>query len=286
MNKIKLICDSASDIKEEDAKKYNIEVVPLTIYHDGKEYRDRIDFNPEEFYDILDASKELPTTSQVTPEQFLNAYEKAYNEGYESAIAVCLNSSASGTYQSAVIAKGFFEEKYGNKMRIEPIDSSTYTYLISAGVCEAGEMVKDNKSVDEILAFLSVFYSKIKAIVAVGTLEILIKKGRISSFKGLIGGVLNVKPIIKIADGQIRSVDKVRGNSAVVPKLLEYLENEMDESADFIYVIRCRDCPEFREAIEKLKEKYPNKRILEGNLGSLISLNIGTYVVGIGYISK
>lgn len=286
MSKIKIICDSTCDMEKEMASKLNVSILPLTVIIEGKEYKDGIDFKKDEFYDILDKCKELPSTSQVTPEQFLNEFEDAYTKGYESVITINLNSLASGTYQSAVIAKGFFEEKHADVMRIEVIDSGTYTQLISAGVYEAINLINSNKTVDEIVIFLNNFYKKIKAIAAVGTLEILIKKGRISSFSGLIGGILNIKPILKLWNAEIVSFDKVRGNSAVVPKLLEYCENEMDNNSDFLITICCRECPEHIELIEKLKAKYPNKKIITGYLGSVLASNIGTYVVGLGYISK
>jgi len=286
MSKIKFICDSTCDMNEEKVKELNVTIVPLTIIIEGKEYKEGIDINREDLYDILDNCKELPSTSQVTPEQFLNEFEDAYSKGYESVITVTLNSAASGTYQSAEIAKGFFEEKHQNAMRIEIIDSGTYTHMISVGIYQVNKLINENKSIDEIVEFLNTFYKKIKAFAAVGTLEILIKKGRISSFSGLIGGILNIKPIIKIGDREIVSSEKVRGNSAVVPKLIEFCEKNIDESSDFIITICCRQCPEHSELIEKLKIKYPTKKIISGYLGSVIALNIGTYVVGVGYLSK
>lgn len=285
MSKIKILCDSASDIPKDKAKKYNIDVLPITIIHNGKEYRDWYDFEPDEFYDILESGGEMPSTSQVTPELFMTAYEDALEKGYEGILVVTLNSSASGTYQSAVIAKGFFEEKHGKKIEITILDSGTFTYLISVGLFIAAEKFEKGETLKDVYEYLQQFYTKIKAYVAVGTLEFLIKKGRISHFSGFMGGILNIKPIVKVADTEINSVDKVRGSAAIVPKLIELAEKEWDEN-NYLFVIRARECPEFHELIAALKKRFPDKEIVIGNLGPVISLNIGPYIVGLGYIAK
>ena len=101
---IKIITDSTSDIDLKYAKELNIEVVPLKVIIDGKEYKDRIDLQPEEFYDLLVNSQTLPSTSQPSPQDFVDLYETAKNNN-DSVIVITLSSVISGTYQSANLAK-------------------------------------------------------------------------------------------------------------------------------------------------------------------------------------
>lgn len=105
---IKIITDSTSDIDLEYAKQLNIDIIPLKVIINGKEYRDRIDLQPDQFYDLLVNSDTLPTTSQPSPQDFLNFYEKA-KEQQDSVIVITLSSIISGTYQSANIAKDLAE---------------------------------------------------------------------------------------------------------------------------------------------------------------------------------
>ena len=102
--KIKLLCDSMCDIPDDVRVKDFVEMIPLTINIGGREYKDGIDFTKEEFYDVLVNSETLPKTSQVTYIQFKEAFEKYVNEGYD-VICITGSSKASGTYQSATMAK-------------------------------------------------------------------------------------------------------------------------------------------------------------------------------------
>ena len=106
--KIKLICDSMCDIPEEIVNKEFVEMIPLTINIDGKEYKDGVDFTKEQFYDILKKCDNLPKTSQVTYVDFKNIFEKYTKEGYD-VICITGSSKASGTFQSANLAKADVE---------------------------------------------------------------------------------------------------------------------------------------------------------------------------------
>ncbi|MEG0770392.1 MAG: DegV family protein, partial [Clostridia bacterium] len=214
MKKIKIICDSSCDIKKDFAVSNNIEVLPITIIFDDKEYKDYYDFDPDEFYKMLDENTgDLPSTSQVAPKAFIKAYEKAASEGYDEVIVITINSLASGTFQSSNIAKTLFLEENPDKLKIYTINSKVYSCLISVGIRKAVEMIKEGKESEEICELLNNFYPKSKAVVAVGTLDNLIKTGRISKVTGAVGGLLNIKPIVEIANEKIDSIDKVRGNA-------------------------------------------------------------------------
>ena len=101
--KIKLICDSLCDIPMELAEKYDIEIMPLTIIIDGREYKDGIDMTNEEFYETMKKISTMPKTSQATYMQFKEVFDK-YKDDY-SIICITGSSRSSSTYQSAVIAK-------------------------------------------------------------------------------------------------------------------------------------------------------------------------------------
>ena len=143
--KIKILCDSMCDIPEEISKKEYLEMIPLTINIDGKEYKDGIDFTKVEFYNILETSHTLPKTSQITYMQFKEAFEKYTNEGYD---VICLTGSSktSGTYQSAVVAKN------DTKGNIYIFDTLFLSLGSGQYVIKACELVEDtNLSAKEIV---------------------------------------------------------------------------------------------------------------------------------------
>ena len=132
---IKLICDSLSDVDKSYIEKYDIEIVPLTIILDDKEYRDGIDITPAEFYKKLRDEDAFPKTSQVTYAQFKDVFEKYTKEG-KTILYVSGSSAATGTYQSAIMAKNDIEGE------IHTYD--TYEFSFGAGifVVKAAQMIE------------------------------------------------------------------------------------------------------------------------------------------------
>ena len=128
MQKIRISTDSTADIPRELREELNIQVVPLTIINGEEQYRDGYDLTPQEFYEILDKSAVLPSSSQATPVQFMELYEESWKQGYTHLIHTSINSKGSATFQSAVQAKSFFFEEHPeaeDSFRITLIDSLT-----------------------------------------------------------------------------------------------------------------------------------------------------------------
>ena len=112
MSKIKIATDSTADIPKSFCEELNISVLPLTILAGEKEYRDGVDITPFEFYQIIDASKTLPVSSQVASVLYSELFEETWKEGYTDLIQVTLNSKGSGTYQAAVLSRELFYEEH------------------------------------------------------------------------------------------------------------------------------------------------------------------------------
>ena len=112
MEKIKIITDTASDIDIKDAAEYGLGLLPLSITYDGKTYKEQYEISKEEYWRVLENCDEIPMTAQVTPQDFLDEYEKSFEEGYNKFIVVSLNGTASGTFNSANLAAGMFFENH------------------------------------------------------------------------------------------------------------------------------------------------------------------------------
>lgn len=225
MKNLKIICDSLSDIPKELVEKYDIEVVPLTVILDGKEYRDGIDISKDDFYKRLREENVYPKTSQATYAQFREIFEKYANEG-RSILYIAGSSSATGTYQSAVMAKNDVDGE------IHVYDSQTFTYLIGILVVEASKLSKEGKSIDEIIKAIDKLRERTYVLFSVDTLEYLQKGGRISSTKAAIGSILNIKPILNINNGLVSPVCQVRGKKNVLSKMIELIKENCGENLD------------------------------------------------------
>ncbi len=200
---IKIIVDSTADITPRVREQ--VEVVPLTIHFGEKEYIDGVTIDSKTFYELLVESDVLPTTSQATPYAFQTAFRKAVEEGYE---VVCITCSAklSGTHQSAVIAA----EEFGD--RIHVVDSQTIA--IGSGILtEYALMLLDQGlSAEEIAWKLLQKREDVRVLALLDTLEYLKRGGRISATTAIAGGLLNIKPVLTISDGEIRMLGKARGS--------------------------------------------------------------------------
>lgn len=200
---VKIIVDSTADMRPEIAQKVGI--VPLSVQFGDQTYVSGVTITPQQFYEMLVESDALPTTSQPSPYLFEEAFEKAVQEGYE---VVCLTCSGklSGTNQSANIAAGEFEGK------VHVMDSGTIAIGLGILTEYAVGLAERGLSPEEIIRELNLKREKIRVLALLDTLEYLKKGGRISSTVALAGGLLNIKPVISLDDGEIRQLGKARGS--------------------------------------------------------------------------
>jgi len=201
---IHIITDSGSDIVNNNIP--NLTVLPITIrFDDGKEYKDGYDITHEEFYERLIESEALPTTSQVTPIVFEEAYKKITDAG-DIALVITISSKLSGTYQSAMIAADEYEGK------VFVVDSLSVAVGTRALVDYAFKLIDEGKTVTEIIDILNVEKKNLQVVAVLDTLEYLKKGGRISSAVAFAGGVLAVKPVVGVEDGVVVMYGKARGS--------------------------------------------------------------------------
>ena len=198
----RIIVDSTADLMPEF--KSRVHTVPLTLRFGDEEYIDGVTIDHKTFYEKLIESDVLPTTSQGTPDAFMQEYEKAKQAG-EAAVVITLASKLSGTYQSAMIAAADYDNIY-------VVDSASVAMGSGILVELALRLLDEGKSAKEIAAILEEEKQKVVIIALVDTLEYLKKGGRVSKTVALAGSVLNIKPVLSVADGDIRILGKARGS--------------------------------------------------------------------------
>jgi DegV family protein with EDD domain len=276
MNKIKIICDSLSDIPKELIDKYDIEVVPLTVILDDKEYKDGVDISNDEFYKILREQNAYPKTSQVTYPQFKEVFEKYVKQG-RKILYIAGSSVATGTYQSAVLAKNDMDGE------IYTYDSQTFSYVIGILVVKAAELAQQGKDIEEILEEIKALREKTYVLFSVDTLEYLQKGGRISSTKAAIGSILNIKPILDIKNGLVSPVCQVRGKKHVISKMIELIKENCgtDLTNQVISIGYSDDFKEKDALTQAVKEEFNPKEILYFQIGTCVGSHAGPGLTGI-----
>lgn len=275
--KIKIICDSMCDIPDEIRQKDFLEMIPLTININGKEYRDGIDFNKEEFYEILKNSDTLPKTSQVTYIQFKEAFEKYVSEGYD-VICITGSSKASGTYQSAALAKNDVE---GNIYLFD-------TLFLSLGsgqyVIKACELIEENKlTAREIVDYLDKIRDSVNLFFIPFSLDYLKESGRLPSVVSFMGNMLNIRPICTMDDGKNKILSKVRGTKQIASKLVDLLleANDNNLESKIVTIGYGSNESDFMKLKEEIAKRVNAKEVFITRGGSCICSHTGPEILAI-----
>lgn len=272
---IKIVCDSISDLPQEILKKYSVDIVPLTVIFNNKEYLAGENLTTKEFYKMLRESDNMPKTSQATYIQFKSIFEK-YDKNTQI-IYIAGSSIASGTYQSAMLAKN---DGHDNVFVFDTENLSIGSGLFVIKACEMAEM---DYSVEEILSTLEKYKNKVEVAFSVDTLEYLKMGGRISSTKAALGNLLSIKPILEVKDGLVSQKSQVRGKKQIYSTLANTIVNTFGKDLnDKTIIIGCGDNEEDLEIIKNALEKVADvKNIYFVNIGCVICSHSGPGVMGI-----
>ncbi len=201
--KIRIVTDSASDLLS--PHRPEITVLPMTITFGREEFRDGVDLTHRQFYEKLIEGEELPTTSQIAPAQFEEAFRTAVEAG-ETVVAVVLSAKLSGTYQSACIAA----EEFPGKVFV--VDSANATIGERILVERAVQLMDQGLDTSAIAGRLEEEKQDIRLVALLDTLEYLKRGGRISASVALVGGLLAIKPVVAVQDGEVVVLGKARGS--------------------------------------------------------------------------
>lgn len=267
---IKIITDSICDVPKEYVEKYNIRVMPLTVNFGDKSFKDGIDLTLEEFLEKLEKSDMLPTTSQVTPVDFLEVFREETAQG-NKVIAIHGSSQLSGTYNSAVIAA----EQIGRE-DIYVVDSMGITLGAGMLVIKAARLAEEGLEPEEIVKEIEASKQRLKSILIVDTLKYLHKGGRLSLSAAIVGSILNVKPILTVKNGKLELFDKARGIKKAIAAVMDIIkDNGWNLDGKVVGINHIADLKHRKMLEEELKREYNIKEIIRGEVGSVVATHGG-----------
>ncbi len=212
---VRIFTDSTADFPSD--MRDRLTVIPLTIHFGEEEFVDGVTISHTEFYNRLASGNVLPTTSQATPDSFDHCFREAVSAG-DSVVVITIASALSGTCQSATIAAADYPGK------VFVVDSENVTIGAGVLVQQALNMADQGKSAEEIAAHLTEIRSKIRVIGVLDTLEYLRRGGRISKAAAFAGGILSIKPLVCVRDGEIKAIGKARGVNQGIEMLLKEIQ--------------------------------------------------------------
>jgi DegV family protein with EDD domain len=273
---VKIITDSMCDVPADMAERYNIKIMPLTVHFGNESFKDGIGISKEEFYNKLETCDELPTTSQVPPIEFLTAFKEELGKGNE---IICINGSSqlSGTYNSAILAKGQLESE-----KIHIIDSEGVTMGAGLLAIKAARLAEQGMTSTDIEVEITNSVKRMRYFYIVDTLKYLHKGGRISLSASVLGSILNIKPILTIKEGKLEMIDKARGIKNALSATFDIIENNGWTLENKVVGINHTISPKNFALLEQyLTKNYKVKEIIRGEVGSVVATHAGPGAVAI-----
>ena len=279
--RVKIITDSASDV----LTPYHpaVSVLPMTITFGDQQYRDKEELSHQRFYELLIESEQLPSTSQIGPAQFEEAFQAQVDAGH-SVVAVILSGKLSGTYQSACIAAEEFPQK------VFVVDSENAALGEGILVQRAAQLVDQGLEAPEIAQRLEDEKKDIRLIALLDTLEYLKRGGRISKSVAAIGGLLSIKPVIAVQNGEVCMLGKARGSKNGNNLLVQEIQKTTGIDFERPY------CLGYSGFHNDMLQKYiaDSRSLWEGHaehlpigtIGATIGTHIGPGAVGVAFFQK
>ncbi|MFC1966032.1 DegV family protein [Chloroflexota bacterium] len=265
---VKIVTDSLSDITSDLAQELGVTVVPLTVFFGHEAFLDRVTITTDEFYRRLPHDPHWPTTTQPTPKNFADVYNKLAEETDEI-LVVTLSSKLSGTYESALSAKNLVEKE----RRIEVIDSQKVAMGLGLIVISAAKAAQAGAKLDELTELVRGAMSRSHMIIYFDTLKYLAKGGRIGKAQGLLGALLSIKPILTVKDGEMAPLTKVRSLVAGMDELYKRVAGY--PNIEGLAVEHNTTPEEADRLVERLGSLFPKERIYRSTISPVVGVHAG-----------
>ncbi len=279
---IKIVTDSTSYIPKKYLEKYDISVVSLNILLKNTNRRETSISN-QTFYKEMEEAKEFAVSSQPTPEEFYDVFDKIAKNG-DDIVGIFISSEMSGTYSTANLVKNMILEKYD--INIEIIDSRTNCMQMGFIVLEAAKHAKFGKSMNEILDIANNTIKNSRFVFSPSVLDYLKKGGRIGSASALIGNLFQIKPILTVNNGKTDVLAKVRTKKKAVSTMIDILMNDLKEKELGGVIVHHINCEEDGLTLAKTLEEKLNMKVDIQDIGPVIGSHVGPGSIGIAYFWK
>jgi DegV family protein with EDD domain len=282
---VRVVTDSTSDLPADLARAHGIHVVPLLVHFGDQIFQDGVDLRPREFYERLESGNVAPRTSPPHKRDFLEAYGGL--TGRHDLISVHLSGKLSQTLENAraAAAEGLpsFQDERGRAERvtIKPVDSGSISLGLGMLALFAARMARRGVEPDAIAERLESMRERMHVLFAVDTLDYLARGGRIGKGRTLMGNLLGIKPILGVVDGEVASVDKVRGGRAAQPRLVELFRQRVDPARPVVASIAHAKAPVWADRLRALLEKsFRIGELIVAEMGPVVGTHAGPGTVG------
>ena len=273
---LRIATDSTVDMPAGWQKEYDIDIIPINIQFGEKTYLQGIDLDTEGFYRMVDETRTIPKTSQPTPYQFKEFYQKIAKKG-DTILSMHITSKLSGTYDSAVAAA----RELGTKMKIITFDSLNGSAGLGMMCREARLMDRAGAGVDKIVKRMEAIRDTLSIVLALDTLEYARMSGRVKALQAALASLLNVKPIAVLQDGVLHMAEKVRTRRASLDRVIDMLVEKYKDKKVNVAVVHARDPQAGNSMVEQVRQRFNIKELIMTDLSVSLTANLGPGTVGL-----
>lgn len=279
MSAVRVVTDSTADLPPVLAAEHGITVVPLQVIFGSESLRDGIDIGGARFYDRLQSDPNPARTSQPSPGDFVDVYRRLGQDG-SPIVSIHISSQLSGTFQSAEIARQTCSD-----LEIHTVDTRSASLGIGLATLEATRAARSGMGAAEVAAAARRVAEKMAVVFTVETLEFLARNGRIGKAQAFLGSLLSIKPVLRLDDGVVAPVDRVRGRAKAFERMVEVLTQRVPPGGGVrAAVMHARAEAEAAELAARLHRLYPGAEVITGELGAVIGTHTGPGTIGVcGY---
>jgi len=282
MNKVAIVTDSTVAIPPSIVEQQKLTIIPLAVNWDGHTYLDGIDITPQEFYKRLKSSKSMPTTSQPSAGAFAQVYTKLLDEGYDI-LTMVISSKISGTWDSAIQgAEGLPKDRLVVLNSLQASMPLAIMAMMTSDAALKGATLLECKNLAMDIS------ERIQTLFVVDTLEFLHRGGRIGAASRFLGTALNLKPILKLQNGAISPLEKVRTFSKAIKRVFEIAEADLGKQGrvEYLGVLSANSPKLSEEIVATAREHFKIKNEIVSEISPVIGTHTGPGTVGLVYLAE
>lgn len=273
---LKIVLDTAGDMPEGWQEKYDIDLIPINIIHEGKNYLQGIDISYEDFYQLVEKEGAIPSTSQPSPHQFIDFYKKIANKD-DQILSIHITEKLSGTMDSCNQAA----KELKGELNITPFDSASGTVMMGMMAKEARVMDRNGKSLPEIIKRLEQIREQHRLVFTLDTLKFARMSGRIKHLQAALASLLNVKAIIELKNGTLEMGEKVRSRAKSIDFVFNKIKKTFGDQRIMAGIVYARDKQSGIDLLQRVIEGFNCEEAIMGELSISLAAHFGPGTLGI-----
>ena len=278
MPRIAIITDSSAALPSKLLARHDIRVIPLALIWGMQTFHDDVDMTSEQFYERLSHDPTPPTTSQPSPEKFTSLYEEVAPD-CDSIVAVLISSGLSATISSAHVAAAQFD-----RVPVRIVDSHSTVMGLGFAALAAARAAEQGASLDDVVEVAQSVAGAMNVLFVVDTLTYLHRGGRIGGASRFLGTILNVKPLLHLAEGRVDALERVRTRQKAMSRMVEVMAQRLSDRPSRVAVIHANAPSEADTLLRLARNHLPYTELHVAHISPAIGVHTGPGTLGlVGY---